>query len=115
MKPSLQIIGILFVLVSSGALAQQNTLTWVDPNTNETTHHIERKAEICAGPGAFTEIATVGANVTTYVDNAVSQGQFYCYRVAASNTAGKSAYSNLAGRLVPFVVPSAPSNLNVGP
>lgn len=74
---------------------------------------IERKAEACAGAGAFAEIATVAANVTTYTDSAVTEGVTYCYRVAAQNAAGKSAYSNTAGRLVPPTVPSAPSALGV--
>ena len=111
-----KLLTVLFLFFSSSCFAQvQNTLNWTDNSDNEATFHIERKAEICAGPGAFQEIATVGANVVVYVDKAVNQGQFYCYRVKASNSGGSSAYSNLAGRLVPFVVPTAPGNLNVGP
>lgn len=102
----------LFFL-STPVFAGQNVLTWEDRSTNETQFHIERKAEQCAGPGAFAEVATVGANVQTYTDTQVTEGQFYCYRVAAGNGTAKSAYSNLAGRTVPFTVPATPANLQV--
>lgn len=101
------------VIMAIPAFAAQNILTW-DDVANETTYHIERKTEACAGTGAFTEIATVGQNVVTYTDTAVAEGSTYCYRVAASNAAGKSGYSNTAGRTVPFSVPTAPTNLRLG-
>jgi len=102
----------LMLLVSMPSFAG-NVLTWQDNSTNETAFHIERKAGACTSLSSFAEIATVGANVTTYTDNAVSEGSTYCYRVAAGNSAGKSGYSNTADRLVPVTVPNAPSNLGV--
>lgn len=106
---------LLLVLLALPAVAfgAQNVLLWDDASSNETTFHIERKDAGCAATGTFSEIATVGANVTTYTDVSVAEGQAYCYRVAASNSAGKSAYSNEAGRTVPFTVPSAPMNLRL--
>jgi hypothetical protein len=80
----------------------RNELTWTDNSANETNFHIERKAEPCWGPGAFAEIATVGPNVTRFKDRAVVEGGTYCYRVATSNSAGKSVFSNPASRTVPF-------------
>lgn len=95
------------------AWAGQNVLTWTDASSNEQNFNIERKAEPCAGGSAFTPLATVGLNVVTFTDLAVSEGQTYCYRVSASNTAGASAFSNTAARTVPFTVPNAPSGLSV--
>ena len=106
----------VLVMLGAGvapAFGATNTLTWQDNSGNEANFHIERKAEACTGTGAFAEIATTGANVVTFTDAAVAEGTTYCYRVAASNPAGKSAYSNTAGRTVPFSIPSAPSGLGV--
>lgn len=106
-------LGVLLLLVATPAWAASNVLSWTDNSGNETNFDVERKAEACTGPGLFTVLATVGANVTTYTDSAVSEGVTYCYRVDASNPAGKSAYSNTASRTVPFTVPAAPSGLGV--
>lgn len=112
MKKLLLVIALLLLLASS-AWAASNVLIWTDNSNNELNFNIERKAEACTGTGAFTEIATVSANVTTFSDALVTEGATYCYRVAASNTAGKSAFSNTASRTVPFTVPVAPSVLGV--
>jgi len=115
-----KILGIMgLVLLPILAHAAQNTLTWVDNSTNETSFKVERTTASsvanCATAGGFTQIATVGPDIVTYVDSSVNEGTTYCYRVRASNTAGDSAYSNIAGRLVPFTIPAAPANLQVGP
>lgn len=106
------LLAVLCVL-SMPALAAQNVLTWDDMSTNETGFSIERKDVACAAGGAFGEIATVGQDVATYTDANVVGGVTYCYRVAAFNQAGASAYSNEAGKTVPFTVPFAPGNLQV--
>ena len=96
------------------AWAASNVLSWSDNSTNEANFVIERKAEASTGTTVpFTTLATTTANIETYTDSAVSEGVTYCYRVAARNTAGTSAYSNTAGRLVPPTVPGAPSGLGV--
>jgi len=102
-----------FVFLAAPAWAASNVLSWTDNSNNEATFHVERKAEVCVGAAAFAEIATTGANVVTFTDSAVTEGLTYCYRVAASNPAGKSAYSNTASRTVPFTIPAAPSLLGV--
>ena len=96
-----------------GMVEAANVLTWQDNSNNETAFNIERKVEACTGTLPFTPLASVGTNTTTYIDSAVVEGASYCYRVNASNSAGASAYSNLAGRTVPFTVPTAPSTLVV--
>ena len=42
------------------------------------------------------QVATVGANVRSYVDNTLFRKTTYFYRVRAANSGGKSAYSNVA-------------------
>jgi len=108
----LLLVGLLAFAPDAQA-ATQNVLTWQDNSANEQSFDIERKAVACATAGTFTVLSTVGANVVTYTDLAVTEGVTYCYRVDAANTAGKSGYSNTAERLVPFTVPAAPSALQV--
>lgn len=106
------VIGLL-LLIPAPAWAASNLLSWTDNSTNEANFNIERKAEACTGTAPFVEIATVGLNVVTFTDAAVTEGVTYCYRVAASNPAGKSAYSNTASRTPPFTIPASPSGLGV--
>ncbi len=70
--------------------AAQYTLTWTDNSWDETGFKIERNDN---GAG-FVQIATVGANVVSYIDTTVVNGNSYLYRVRAYNFAGDSAYSN---------------------
>ena len=88
-------LSLVGVLVAGHATAAQLTLTWTDNASNETGPRIERRLAPPAA-GTYDEIATVGANVTSYLDTTVTAGQSYCYRVRAYNTAGDSGYSNAA-------------------
>src|SRR5262245_28756285 len=87
------------------------TLTWTDASDNETLFNVERAPGDCTTPGTFAEIATVGSDVTTFTDLTLKEGLTYCYRVAASNPAGKSTFSNTAAKAVPFTVPATPTGL----
>jgi hypothetical protein len=107
------IVAAFTCLLAVQVFAASNVLSWIDNSDNEANFHVECKAEACTGAAPFVEIATTGANVGTFSDSAVTEGATYCYRVAASNPAGKSAFSNTASRTVPFSVPSAPSGLGV--
>ena len=69
------------------------SLSWTDNATNETGYRIERS--LTSGTG-FTEIATVGANVSSYTDTGLTTGTTYYYRVQAYNAGGTSGYSNEA-------------------
>ena len=110
---------VLFVLLFLAATVwgAQNVLTWTDNSTNEANFNIERTTAAtvaaCQTAVGFTSLASVGFNVATFTDAAVVEGTTYCYRVNASNTAGVSAFSNIAGRTVPFSVPPVPSGLIV--
>ena len=79
--------------LASGAVARtQVVLNWTDNANNETGFLLER----CRGTGctAFSQIASTGANVTTYSDSGLRAGSAYSYRLRATNAIGKSSYSN---------------------
>lgn len=108
-----RLLVIAALLATGPAFAAEATLAW-DDVPNETTYHVERATGVCAPSGlAFTEIGTVGENVLTFTDKGLAEGRAYCWRVKASNPAGSSPYSNLAGKAIGFTVPAAPTNLMV--
>lgn len=79
-------------LSASSASRTQINLSWSDNASNETGFKIERSTD---GVN-FGQIATVGANVTSYANAGLRRNRTYWYRVRANNAAGDSAYSNTA-------------------
>jgi Tol biopolymer transport system component/alpha-tubulin suppressor-like RCC1 family protein len=81
-------------LTVTGVSSSRIDLSWTDNSTNEDGFRIER----CTGTGcsSFAEIATVGANVTSYQDTGLAAATSYSYRVRAYNAGGTSGYSNTA-------------------
>ena len=67
--------------------------TWMDNSSNEDGFKIERRTGTTQ---TYTQIAIAGANVTSYNDSGLVDGDTYCYRVLAFNAAGSSPYSNEA-------------------
>jgi hypothetical protein len=66
-------------------------LSWTDNAKDETGYAIEQ------GVGTeFSQIDTVGADMTTYDSTGLSASTTYAYRVRAYNAVGTSAYSNIA-------------------
>lgn len=113
---------IVSLSVTSNAFAASAILNWVDNSGNnvavndqEAGFNVERKLNT----GVYALLGTVGANVTSFTDNTLVQGlvdNTYCYRVQAFNTAGNSAYTNEACKLVaklPVSIPAPASNLTV--
>lgn len=89
------VLGVILCALAPPAWAQnQLKLTWEDRSTDEDGFRIERAAGSITG--TYSEIASVGANVTTYTDtdSALVAGTRYCYRVLAFNGGGNSAYTN---------------------
>ena len=82
-------------------------VNWTDNSSNETSFHIERKT----GSGAFSEIATVNANTTSYTDSGLQPKTAYSYRVRARNAAGGTGYTNTATATTENTKPNAPSGL----
>ncbi|MGH7672147.1 MAG: fibronectin type III domain-containing protein [Gemmatimonadales bacterium] len=97
-------------LAATAVSASQVNLAWTDNASNEDGVRIER----CTGASctSFAEIATVGANVTSYQNTGRTASTSYTYRVRAYNTAGVSAYSSSATAVTP---PLAPTGLTATP
>ncbi len=94
----------------TAAAATSNTridLTWTDNSAIETAYLVERKT---GASGTWSEIATLGANVTSYADTGLVPPATYVYRVRAANPSGYSAYSDEATATI-LIPPSAPTNL----
>ena len=85
-------------LAAKGVSPGRIKLRWSDDATNELGFKIERSTN----GKPFKEIATVGAEVTTFVNSELSPGKKYAYRVRAYNTMGDSPYSNTARAKTPL-------------
>jgi chitodextrinase len=93
--------------LTAGAAGQtQINLAWTDNSDNETGFKIERCTGV--GCGSFAQIATVGANVTTYSNTGLSSGTSYSYRVRANNGITDSPFSNTASATTASPPPDAP-------
>ena len=90
-------LAISATLLATGAWASQLTVSWTDASNDETGFKIERSSD-CA---TFIQIATVDANVTTYIDTSLVSSTMYCYRLRAYNAYGDSDYSNVASATTP--------------
>jgi hypothetical protein len=78
-------------LTATAVTSSQINLSWMDNANNEKGFNIERKIT-----DSFAQIATVGANKTSYSDTGLAPLMTCTYRVRAYNDAGKSGYSNEA-------------------
>ncbi|OQW96356.1 MAG: hypothetical protein BWK77_05105, partial [Verrucomicrobia bacterium A1] len=77
-------------LVASAIASNRVQLTWNDASGNEQGFAVERRI----GSGTWSELARVGANVTTCTDTSATPTTTYSYRVRAFNAVGYSGYSN---------------------
>ena len=87
--------------------SSQINLAWADGSTNENGFKIERSTL----GGAFAQIATVGANLTSYASTGLTGGAAYSYRVRAYNADGNSAYTDVASATTPAGAPPTPAGL----
>jgi hypothetical protein len=104
-------------------------LSWRDNSNNESGFRIERRT----GSGAWSRIATVGADETAYSDSGLNSVTAYTYRIRSYTGSGNSVYSNVAnahtcvpiseigmgtslnGALHTTAAPAAPSQLTAIP
>ncbi|MDQ1352162.1 MAG: hypothetical protein QG657_2468, partial [Acidobacteriota bacterium] len=97
-------------LTATAASCSQINLSWTDNSGDETSFKIERSTD----GSNFSEIASVGANVTTYSNTGLTASTTYYYRVRAYNGGGYSGYTNTANAATPAcptTPPTAPGNL----
>ncbi len=80
-------------LTATAVSSSQINLSWTDNSNNETGFTIQRKT---GSGGTYGQIATVGANVTTFNNTGLAAGTTYYYQVDANNAYGTSAWSNEA-------------------
>ncbi len=96
--------GLTATAINSG----QVNLAWTDNSSNETSFIVARGGTT---GGPYTDIATLGANVTSYSDTSVGANTTYFYVVRAANAAGSSPNSAQASVTTPSAAPTAPSGL----
>lgn len=77
-------------LTATTVSSSQINLTWQDNSAVESGYYIDRKQGFT---GLWTQVASVGSNVTSWQDTGRAAGTTYMYRVRAWNTTGSSGYS----------------------
>ncbi len=80
-------------LTATGTSDTTIELTWTAGSSNESGFSVERSSP---GANAWTQITTVGAGVTLYVDGGLAPLTSFDYRVSAFNSVGTSLPSNVA-------------------
>lgn len=88
----------------------QVVLSWTDQSANESGFEIERALD----GEAFRILQQTGANIESFSDTTVIQGEIYVYRVRAYNDSTRSPYSNTVyadTNVNPQTVPTAPGPL----
>lgn len=76
-------------LTLTAASRSQINLKWTDNSTKESGFLIERSTN----GTSWSQIASTGANVITYSNTGLKANTLYYYRVRATNSSGKSAYT----------------------
>lgn len=98
-------------LSAAGVSPTQIDLTWTDNSSNETSFLIERSNN--GNANTFSQIGSVGANVTTFSDATLTCGTARFYRVRATNTFGQSSYTDIASATTIVCPPTTAPTLTV--
>ena len=99
-------------LIATAISNSQINLSWSDNASNESGYVVQRSNSTATG---FSNIATLGPNITSYIDSSgLSGSTTYYYRIYARNSIGNSAYSNTASAQTQSTgsVPVAPTSLS---
>jgi hypothetical protein len=92
-------------LIATPLSSSQINLMWQDSSNDETGFKIERKT----ATGSYSQIATVGANVTSYSSSRLGANTTYYYRVRAYKATLNSDYCEEASATTLPPPPSAPT------
>jgi transcriptional regulator CtsR len=92
-------------LMASPVSSSRIDLTWQDNSNDETGFKIERKT----GSGSYSQIANVGANVTSYSSSRLGANTTYYYRVRTYKATLNSDYCEEASATTLPPPPSAPT------
>lgn len=98
--------GFLATRTSSSAIG----LVWKDNSSIESGFKIERKT---GDNGTWAQVASVGANVTSYSDSGLASSTYYVYRVRAYNATANSGYSNSDGSTTLAATGPTPSGTGI--
>ncbi len=90
-------------LVATAAGFSLINLSWTDNSGNETGFKIQRALDTTA---AWSVVATLAANSTSYPDTGLTDGVRYFYRVYAYNDGGNSGFSNVRNAVTQMRPPS---------
>jgi len=91
-------------LTGTGTPAPVHTvlLTWVASITQGvTSYNVYRAVFGTNSCGSYSTIGSTSGSITTYTDNAVTDGTTYCYATTAVDPNGESAYSNIVEATIP--------------
>jgi|GEM_PF-788919 len=88
-------------LVADVVNSSRIDLSWTDNSNNESSFLIERALDNGGSPGSYSQIASVGSNVTAFSNTGLTSSTQYWFRVRSTNVAGNSAYSNAANGTTP--------------
>jgi len=86
---------------------QSTTVNWIDNSALEDGYEVWR----LGATGAWTAIAKVPANTTSYRDAAVTPDALYRYRVRATRDGGYTENSNEVSGVVATTIPAAPTGV----
>jgi hypothetical protein len=97
-------------LTTTALSSSQVFLNWTDNSATESGYRIERSPITDTN---YTQIATVGANTTSFTNSGLSEATKYWYRVRDYNTYTTSAYSGEKSVTTLYNIPAAPSGLTI--
>jgi hypothetical protein len=92
-------------LAAVAVSSSQVNLSWTDNSGDEAGFKIERNT---GTGGTYAQIATAGADVTSYQNTGLAASTTYVYRVRAYNSSGDSAWSNEVSATTP-AAPAGPA------
>src|SRR5438876_5364011 len=97
-------------LTATTVSSSQISLTWTGNSASEDGFKIERSP---VDNAHYTEVATVGANITSYSDTGLNEATKYYYRVRAYNAIATSGYTSEKNATTLYNIPLAPSGLTI--